>query len=203
MRLRAVLAAAVVVLAVAPAPSAGAATPKKRCTAAGAKTVVKNRVARVFSAPYGEGEFTTARLFGCLYSNGRRVLLDQAEDDEYVSSEEFRKVRLNGRFAAWEHESFDISCKADCPPGYQASTTTVHARDLRARRNRSFDGSVSGQSLVVGARGTPAWLQAAGDRVEVRAGGDVLDSGAIDSLRLRGTTLSWRNAGLAKSAELD
>lgn len=199
--LRSVL-AAVVLLALIPTGSASAAPAAKRCTAKDAKTLVKNRFARVFTTPHGGDEFTTSRLFGCVHSTGRRVLLDVATDDAYTSYDEFRKVRLNGRFVAWEHESYDISCKADCPPGYQAQRISIRTRDLRAKRSRSFAGTATGENLVVGVGGTPAWLQGSGDQVEVHAGTSVLDTGPIDSLTLSGTMLSWLNAGTPRGAGL-
>ena len=203
MRARRQLSAlAVLALAAAPA-TAGAATPKRSCTAKGAETVVKNRTTRVFTTPGAPGDDTIQRLFGCMYLNGRRVLLDESSDDDFVTSQYFAKVRLNGRFVAWEREYSDISCKADCPPGYDPTTVTVVARDLKAKRAREYDGAVKGNSLVVGVKGTPAWLEDAVGGVELHAGRDVLDVGAVASLRLKGTTLSWSNGGQPRSATLD
>jgi hypothetical protein len=202
MRSRAVL-AAVVVLAVAPTAGARAAPAKKPCTPRSSQTVVKNRTARVFTLPGAAGDDTTERLYGCTYSKGKRVLLDESRDD-LTLTDAFDDVRLNGRFVAWQHTSEDISCKADCPEGYDPTTITIYARDLRARRARAFDGAVSGSSLVVGANGTPAWLEdGASGQVDLRAGADVLDTGALAKLKLRGTTLSWTNFGQPKSAEFD
>jgi hypothetical protein len=183
-----------------PVANAEAAHAKNRCDARGAKTVVKSRFVRVFTAP-GRAEDSTGRLFGCMYSNGKRVLLDEGSDDGFVTSEEFRRVVLNGRFVAWEHESVDMSCKADCPPGYQATTYAIYSRDLRAKKSRGFRGQVAQDSLDVGKRGTPVWVQSVGDLEEVHAGDRVLDTGNISGLRLSGTTLEWLNeTGGPKSA---
>jgi hypothetical protein len=202
MRLRLLL-VAIVALALVPAGTASAAAAKKRCSAKAAKTVLKTKAVRVFTTPGGASDETTGRLFGCMYSNGKRVLLDESSDDEFTSSESFEKVRLNGRFLAWEHTSEDFSCKAACPPDYKPVVVDVLARDLRTKKSRAFPGAVKDQSLVVGSKGTPAWLQdAAGGAVEVHAGSSSLDTGAIDSLALDGTTLSWLNAGQPKSAVL-
>jgi hypothetical protein len=191
MRLRLLL-PALAAMALLPATSAGAATAKNRCDAKGAKTVVKSRFVRVFKAP-GRAEDSTGRLFGCMYSNGKRVLLDEGSDDGLVTSEAFRRVVLNGRFVAWEHESVDLSCKAECPPGYETLSYTIHSRDLRSRKTRTFSGKVAQDSLDVGKLGTPVWVQSVGDLEEVHAGDSVLDTGNIIGLRLSGTTLEWLN----------
>lgn len=201
VRLLLTLVAALALVAALPATSS-AASKKRSCTAKGAKTVAGNRYARVFSAPARPGDYADERLFGCLYSKGRRVPLAEAYDDDYVSAEEFRKVRLRGRFVAWEQESYDISCKTGCPPGHQATTWRVHSVDLRSRRDRSYRGAVLGDSLVLGRLGTPAWLEPLGDSVRVRAGGAALDEGAVASLALRGSTLTWTNAGHQRGATL-
>jgi hypothetical protein len=194
-----------VLLAFAVAQPASAASKRHSCTAKGAKTVVKDRDARVFTTPGGQGEDTIERLYGCLYSNGTRVLLAESSDDQFTSSALFSNVTLNKRFVAWQFRTEDISCKADCPPDYQPVHVNISARDLKAKRTKRFDGAVKGKALAVGRKGTPAWLQdaAAGGAVEVHAGANVLDTGAIDTLKLKGTTLSWLNAGAAKSAPLD
>jgi len=206
-RSRAVLAAlaGLAVLAVVPAAPAAAASPAKRCTAKGAKTVAQNRYARLFTTRGDPDRDETGRLYGCMLSVGKRVLLARGLDDDYVYEQSFDTVRLNRRFVAWHATQYDISCKADCPPGYDPTTHWVFARDLRAPRSAARQGAaVKGDSLVVGRRGTPAWLQDAGPgTVEVHSWTGVLDSGAIESLSLAGTTLFWVNAGAAKSAQLD
>jgi hypothetical protein len=63
------------------------AAPKvKRCTAKGAKTMVKSSAARVFTADgagaHSDDTDTQQRLYGCLYSTGRRVLLATSWDDD-------------------------------------------------------------------------------------------------------------------------
>ena len=131
LRIGAVL-SVVGLLALAPAGSAHAATPKK-CAMKGTKTVAKNRYARVFTRPSRGGD-EIERLYGCLYSANRRVWLDTSSDDGYVTSEEFGDVTLKGRFVTWRHVSTDISCKADCPPGYDGTTERSLRADLRTRK---------------------------------------------------------------------
>jgi len=132
VRIRAVL-AAVVVLALAPAGSAHAATSKGKCSFKGSATVAKNKYACVFTRPSRSGD-EVERLYGCLYSVNRRVWLDTSSDDEYVTSEEFSDVQLKGRFVTWTHISTDISCKADCPAGYDGTSERTLRADLRTRR---------------------------------------------------------------------
>src|SRR4051812_32965067 len=105
-------------LALAAQPSAAA---KRTCMFKGSKTVVKSSSARVFTVRTNRGD-EIDRLYGCLHSVNRRLLLDTSSDDDYVSSTSFGQVTLNGRFVAWEHVDEDISCKADCPPGFDPVT---------------------------------------------------------------------------------
>jgi len=151
--------ALLVLLAVAPAGSASAAT-KHSCTAKGAKTVVKNKTARVFTTPGRPGEDTIDRLFGCLYSTGKRILLTESRDDEFVSSESFSDVKLSGRFVAWQFKSEDFSCKADCPPGYDPTSEYVVLVDLRTRKRKGTAGEARPGTLAVTRGGTATWLDA-------------------------------------------
>ena len=65
------------------------------------------------------------------------MLLYEAFDDNYVSSASYGEVKLNGRFVAFTWETNDISCKADCPPGYDPTNSGLSVFDLRRRRGRS------------------------------------------------------------------
>jgi hypothetical protein len=148
-------------LAVVPAQaSAGA---KRTCTAKGAKTVVKNRYARVFTARgAGAGSVPDPaikrRLIGCLYSTGRRVVLAVDYDEGPDISGKFSQVTLSGRFAAWQYENYDISCKADCPPDYNPRALTINVANLRTRRTRGVAGSARARTLAVNRRGTATWI---------------------------------------------
>jgi hypothetical protein len=88
-----------VVLAIAPAAEA-----KRSCAVTGSRTVVENRFARVYAVP-GKGGDEVLRLYGCHRALGRHSLLDVHTDDNYVLSEEFSEVELNGRMVVWKHVS--------------------------------------------------------------------------------------------------
>jgi hypothetical protein len=94
-----------------------------------------------------------------------------------------------------------VSCRAACPPDCQPTTSTVGVANLRTRRLRGIAGEAAGDLFVTGT-GTPAWLQGAADQVQVRAGTQVLDSGAIEGLAWRGVELSWTNGGQPRGATL-
>jgi hypothetical protein len=119
-------------------------------------------------------------------------------------------VRVAGRFVAWREEDVDISCKAACPPGYEATKRRIGVADLRARRIRFLSIAPTGRSLVVGKRGAVAWIEPADPSgVVLRASardGDLrtLYSGAIKrgSLRIRGLKVSWVREGVRRSATL-
>jgi hypothetical protein len=198
---------AVALLAALPASGAEAATKKKPCKAKNATTVAKNRYARVFEKP-GRGADETGRLYGCVYKQNRRFLLDVASDDGYVLSESYTAVTLNRTRVAWEHESVDISCKADCPPGYDPESTDIRVVNLRTRKQKTYGGEVAGDALVVTRTGAIAWFQP-GSPTSVRAvdadgartlyAGDDIDGG---SLSLRGSTVAWMAGGERMTATL-
>lgn len=198
MRTRLLLSALAVGLAAAPAPASAATKPS--CSVKGSKTVASNSAARVYTVTSRRDEYYDI-LFGCLRKDGRRVRLAEQYDDDLYVSRTFSKVRLNGRFVVWQYQATDVSCKADCPPGYQPTQSDVQVANLRTRRVRDYPGRAN-DALFVTRRGTPAWLEGDGDQVRVHAGLKVLDTGRIDSLTLRGYELGWANAGVVKSATL-
>jgi hypothetical protein len=162
MRFGVVLAAALL-LALAPAASAPAATSKvKRCTPKGAKTIHRTSEARVYTlngpGPESEDENVQKRLYGCLFSTGRPLLLAESYDDDFVTSGEFSQVRVNGRFAAWQFDASDVSCKADCPPDFNPLTQTIHIADLKSRKKKSTHGAAKPDTLSVTRGGTAIWL---------------------------------------------
>ena len=192
-------------IAVPPAPAEG----RSKCRAAGSKTVAANRLVRVFQRPRRDDE--TTRLYGCLKRTGRRAFLDASFDDEYVSSSFYANVRLRGYVVGWYHESFDVSCKGDCPPGYQPTRRRLLVRDLRRRSGRSIpvDAPPAAGAFLVSSFGAVAWARwLEHNQVEIRAhdaGGErVLDSGSIhpESLALVGATVSWSKDGVRRSAQL-
>ena len=186
-------------------PSAEAAKRKPTCKRSGSKTVRQNDLVRVYRV--GSGEKTL--LVGCRRSTGRRVTLDEAFDDGYVSSQEISSVRLNGWHVAWISTATDISCKAACPPGYDATTSSIGVGNVRTRRSSHALGEPLGGALVVSRTGGVAWAaSAASSGVEIRAsdraGVRVLDSGSIDprSLAIESTIVSWSRDGSERFARL-
>ena len=189
-------------LAAVPATAEAAARPS--CKRAGSKTVAKNAFARIYEVG--------SKLYGCRRATGRRALLYESYDDELTSSAFYGNVRLNGRFVAWSWATYDISCKADCPPDYNPQNSGVSVFDLRRRRGRSVSPTTPvGRALVVGRNGALAWLtqsSEAGPRslhVSLRLADDrVIDSGNIDpgSLAVELTIISWTRDGVERFARL-
>jgi hypothetical protein len=201
------LAACSVLAAVSLAPAAAVAKPAS-CKRAGSRTLVKNAFARVYEVPTAEG----TSLVGCTRSSGRHRLLDEAYDDDYVSSASYANVRLAGRHVAWSWTATDISCKAACPPGYDTTTEGITTYDLRRRWARVVAGAVPvGRALVLSRSGgfagasrtDPAGPVAI--HASLRASEDqVLDSGSIDpaSLAVEITIISWLHDGIEHFARL-
>jgi hypothetical protein len=185
----------------APAPASAA---RARCAAKRSHTVAKNRLVRVYSIRRNGNR----RLKGCLRATGRRVLVVREYDDGYVESGAYRDVRLAGRYVAVVFDATDVSCKADCPPDYEATQTSVVISDIRTRRGRTTRTHAQTGSLRLSTAGVAAWLAPIEGGFELHGydgtGEPVLDSGAIDpaSVRLAGLRLAWVNAGVARSAAL-
>jgi hypothetical protein len=201
-RLLSLTIALAMLVALAAAPTAGAAAKKPTCSVKGSKTVVQNSQARVYTLK-SRKEFFGNVLYGCLRSSARKVRLASNYDDGYVTSQQYSKVGLNGRFVVFHFVSTDVSCKADCPPGYEPTSYQVIVTNLRTRKVTRYNGRPK-DKLFVTATGIPAWLQDAATPgvVEVHAANQVLDTGVINGLALAGFQLSWVNSGQTKSATL-
>lgn len=197
----AVAVAAVLLFAAADSPAPAATKP---CARAHSKTLVSNAHVRVFTVAGSQGR----RLYGCLRSNGRQMLLTADYDDGYVLSGSFSHVRVAGRFVAWQFAATDISCKADCPPGYQPTTYALRVRDLRRSKTVPVSGHVASQTLVLTTGGALAWAEGAAPSVSVRAfdaaGSRTLDQGDIDpaSVHRSGQSVEWTSGGQLRSAAL-
>jgi hypothetical protein len=150
--------------------------------------------------------------YGCRRASGKRTFLYEAYDDDYTSSAFWGDVRLNGRFVAWSWGTYDISCKADCPPGYNPRNSGISVFDLRRRRGRTVTPTNPvGGALVVSRGGGLAWLTRgpsggpADLHVSLRLSDDrVIDSGDIDpkSLRVELTIISWVRDGVERFVRL-
>jgi hypothetical protein len=174
-----------------------------KCTQKG-RNLVKTDHVRVYEVE--RDEYTT-RLYGCLWSKNKRVALADAYDDDYVTSNHYHGVRVSGRYVAWIFTATDISCKADCPPGYQETHRWVVVFDLKRRDGRSRAADAFSGYLRVNSAGAIAWREEAGSAGQgVHAldadGHRVLDTGRITYIRLSGPTLSWQNNGESRSAQL-
>ena len=192
----------------APADAVSATDAKRRkpptCNLKGSKTVLQNRNVRLFELRITDGK----RLYGCLKRVGKRRRLTKAFDDGYTQSSDYGSIRLAGRFVAWQDIATDISCKADCPPGYNADSSSISVYDLARRRSRTFSGTPLNESLLVTRRGSLAWAQRSqtDTAVEVYAAegrtARMLDRGNVDpdTLKVRGATLVWMKDGIERSA---
>jgi hypothetical protein len=179
----------------------------KPCARKSSTTVASTRFVRVYEVPGGNGG---NKLYGCLRSNDRRQLLTESYDDNYVLSGGYDRVKIAGRFVAWQFTATDISCKADCPPGYDPTTVDLTVRDLRRRKSVTVVGEVASDGVLALTKGGAlAWTERTTSEVEVNAfdaaGRRTLDHGttiAVSSLRLHGRTVSWTNAGERRTAIL-
>jgi hypothetical protein len=142
-------------------------------------------------------------------SSGKRRLLAKGYDDGLETSGLYDRVRTAGRFVAWQYTETDLSCKADCPPGYDPTTVHSTIRDLRSGKARKVSGDVGDDGrLVLTAGGAIAWSE--DDPFAIKAfdaaGARTLDEGdnlSLRSLRLRdGNRAVWRNGAENHSERL-
>jgi hypothetical protein len=195
------LALTLLALATAAPAAAPAKARKPTCSRTHSTTIAANTVARVFTRPASDGYADGTDLLGCWKKTGRVRGLYFAFDDEYVTSAQFGLVRLRGAFAAFYAESYDISCKAACEPGYEPYHRSLNVVDLRRGGHAGVTVAErpAGNRLLLDARGAiawPRWLPA--NQVEIRvldaSGERAIDSGAIrpESISLSpGGRLSW------------
>jgi hypothetical protein len=188
------------------APAGQAAKRKPTCNRAHSKTVAKNRTVRVFTVK----RKGTTTLYACRRSTGRRAKLTKSFDG-FTSSAKFSDVRLRGNFVAYAYSATDQSCKADCPPDFEPTKTSIRVYNVRKHRSRTVDGYPVGKALVLSSRGGVAWASRSGTsgpveiRGSVRSGDNRLfDSGNIDpkSLAIEITIISWKRDGTEYFARL-
>jgi hypothetical protein len=207
MRIAPLIVLVVALLAATTAPAARASAP---CRPKGSKTVAQTSKVRAFTRERSSDDHTL--LYACLLSQGKPVYATEATGidayEETYSESSFSDVRIAGRYVAWSTESSDLSCKADCPPDYNPTSTSIGIINVRLRKKRAVPGArVMGGGLVVTTTGAVAWTQqGAGGAIDVVAsdadGKRTLDTGAIDpkSLTASGSTVRWTNAGAPRTA---
>ena len=192
-----VFAAAILALA---STSSDASQHRGRCDFGG-RTLSQNSRARL----YVDGD----TLAGCTWSHDEEVELATSYSSDLYEEYDWFTPRLGGRFAAWGSSYADVSCKADCPPGYGIPTYSVNRADVEAGDDDSVEGLPAGRTLRVNRFGAVTWLERlTGGQREVHAwdrdGHRVLDTGPIRSASysLRGRVLRWANGAERHSVEL-
>ena len=201
MRLAIISGAIVVATA---ACGSAAATATGHCGPAGAKTLVIDSVARVYTS--------AGSVYGCSAS-GHRYRLGSSQ--RHPGQPAIGKAALAGVDVAYGATTFGVDTSG--------ASVTVRRLDTgrTVRRKSAMNGPVgpeafqSVEGLVVKSDGAVAWIAQANsvvshrsqievDRVDER-GGATLDTGSgIDtsSLRLHGSRLSWRHSGAVRTATL-
>ena len=174
--------------------------PEKPCHPRGSKTLLRSRNARIFTIQVGRFTFTD----GCLFAvRGHMQLASGFAYGDAAQPERqwLEPTVLGGPFVAYVLNS----------PGPADAESDVTVTDLRT--GRSLWGHVGeAAALVLNPRtGAVAWIgsleeaQGLGVAEVGPAGFTLLDAGnGIDtaSLRFDGLNVSWKNAGVAKSAPL-
>ena len=203
MRVVALVAVALLAAAVHAPVSAAAARPD-RCFAAKGRTVALNTQARLFT----RGTGASGVLYGCRRAR-KPERLARNHDDGYVESGHFSKPTVAGPYAAFGYSDTDVSCKAACPPDYDATIESLIVVDVRTMKSAYVTG-YGGGDWVLTATGAVAWMTgAAGSerivmarhRGETRelARGNGIDDASLQASRSR---VTWLQDGRVAGAAL-
>jgi hypothetical protein len=206
-RSQVILVALATLLAAAPAADAKR---KRTCSVRGAAVIAKNRAAVVLSRSVQFSELEDGiEYYGCIRKRRRPVYMESESSDQYSSSS-VNHLLLRGTMVVYDKSTGFID--GSCLDG-------VNVFSIGRRRQIGY-GSATGSDgsdghcpavsrLVANRAGVAAWAAFQGGDRFVRkidsAGQGTLDQGAgIDpnSLSLAGATLSWTNAGEARTAQL-
>jgi hypothetical protein len=172
------------------------------CAAKGSVTVAANPLARVYVRAR-RGDADQHVLVGCLLHSGQRVELDSWSSCGCSRGDESApQVWLRQRIVAVNRYS--------CPPDPTLGDCVGEARTVSLRTGETLRRAISGTSvaaLVLGPRGSFAYVSAAGAVVKSDATGEtvVLDAGpGIDpgSLAVAGARVYWLRGGAAQTALL-
>ena len=155
-------------------PAVPAAEARDRCARPGSKTLAADATTRAYSY--------RSALYGCERNRGRHRRLAHTSGWR-------APVRVNGRFVAWlAHTTF---------------STSIAIADVRTRSSREvgYDGGVR---FLVGPTGSLVYVmtRAAAPELWASDGGGTrkLDEGDVRDIALRGTSLTWTNAGQRRTA---
>jgi hypothetical protein len=177
----------------------------RSCGPANAKTLASSAVARVYSL--------NQVVYGCSVQRGRSLRLGHASRS--ITESRVGPVAVAGDVAAYGLSRFGVDTVSSAVEVRRLTDGAV-LHDLSAASSVGPEFFQSVGSVVVKTDGAVAWVGSASSIisrgravVQVRAadssGERTLDSGrGIDSgsLRLRGSTLSWRDAGVTRHATL-
>jgi hypothetical protein len=138
----------------------------------------------------------------------KRSLVARAHEDESHMGNAYGSVTVNGRYVGYLATTYDNSCKADCPPGFNPRSSEIVVYDAKRRTTVRSLAARPTAGPFVSVNGAVAWAEGSGGDVKILAedstGRHTLDSGAIDptSLGIELTIVSWTKAGEERFARL-
>ena len=174
---------------------------KRTCSLKKSKTLQKNRSARVYTRTEVRDTLEGKALYGCHLRTKKRVFL--AITGQYDPDK--ARLKLRGRYVAVNYTSTD-----------RANETFGWLRlwDLKRPKRLRNVSDVEATDIEIGPRGALAWIgrpwvntetqPPLSVRIVDRGGDRTVATGAIErkSLTIRGSTVHWRQDGVARSAEL-
>ena len=174
---------------------------KRTCSLKNSKTVQKNRSARLFRRTEVRDTLEGKALYGCHLRTKKRVFL--AITGQYDPDR--ARAKLRGRYVAVNYVSTDLA---------NETFGWLRLWDLKRPKRRRNIPDVEATDIEIGPRGALAWIgrpwtnaqpePPLSVRIADRGGERTVATGAIEarSLRIRGSTVHWRQDGAARSREL-
>jgi len=150
-------------------------------------------------------------MYGCRRSTGRRVKLDTKSSDGITNEDTYDRVQIVDNHVSWVSTLIDQSCKAACPPGFDAPTIRIAVKSISTRKFRSVVAAPIDDAIVLSAKGAVAWAAkgSAPGVVEIHASprgteDRIVDSGNINtgSLAIEISIISWMRDGAERFARL-
>jgi hypothetical protein len=179
------------------------------CRSTKARTLASGATGRIFQQSRIVGFSYVPFAYGCLFSVNKRFELGQDDDEATVGETDLGPFRVAGNYAGFGEQDTQVQVEFACASRVR-EVDLRDGKDVRRIELAAFPGDCRSVSdLELKSNASIGWTLD-GNSPEVWAydasGKRMLDKGAgvdKDSLTLSGSTLSWMNAGVRRTATLN